>query len=58
MLQGARTVIKRSKIKRSKLVDASAGTSHLDPVLAPARTNRFEQAVTPFLQRIARRARR
>ena len=56
VLRGARRLIKSSKIKRTKLVDASAGTSHLDPVLAPAKSNRFEQTVTPFLQRIAGRA--
>jgi hypothetical protein len=28
--------------------------SHLDPVLAPAKTNRFTKSVTPFLKRIAR----
>lgn len=58
VLGGARTLIDRSKIKRHRFVDASAGTSHLDPVLAPAKSNRFEQAVTPFLQRIVRRASR
>ena len=58
VLEGARTLIERSKIRRSKLVDASAGTSHLDPVLAPAVSNRFTKTVKPFLKRIIRRASR
>ena len=54
VLAGAETVIENSRIERSRLVDASRGTSHLDPVLAPARSNRFTQTVIPFLRRIAR----
>jgi hypothetical protein len=49
-------VIDGSKIKRSKLVDASATTSHLDPVLAPRSTNRFTKTVTPFLEAILSKA--
>jgi pimeloyl-ACP methyl ester carboxylesterase len=55
VLAGAEKVVSDSRIKRSKLVDASETTSHLDPVLAPARTNRFTQTVTPFLKRITGR---
>ena len=55
VLAGAKTVIEGSRIKRTKLVDASKAMSHLDPVLAPAKTNRFTKTVTPFLQRIAKR---
>ena len=58
VLRGAQTLIDSSKIKRKKLVDASRSTSHLDPVIAPAKTNRFERTVKPFLQRIAKRASR
>ena len=53
VLEGAREVIEGSRIKRSRLVDASKSMSHLDPVLAPAKTNRFTKSVTPFLRRIA-----
>jgi pimeloyl-ACP methyl ester carboxylesterase len=56
VLKGARTLVKKSRITKTKFVDASDSTSHLDPVLAPAETNRFEQTVEPFLKRIARRA--
>lgn len=55
VLAGARTVVDGSRIPRSTLVDASETMSHLDPVLAPARSNEFTQTVTPFLKRIARR---
>jgi pimeloyl-ACP methyl ester carboxylesterase len=55
VLEGARKVIDESRITRSKLVDASKTMSHLDPVLAPARTNGFTQTVTPFLKRIVGR---
>lgn len=58
VLRGARTLIDSSRIKRRKLVDASEGTSHLDPVLAPARTNRFAKTVSPFLKGIIRRSAR
>lgn len=55
VLKGAKTLIKKSKITDTKLIDASGSTSHLDPVLAPVKTNRFAQTVTPFLQKIAGR---
>ncbi len=57
VLRGARTLIEKSRIKRTKLVDASRGTSHLDPVQAPAGSNRFTGTVAPFLDRIAAKAR-
>jgi hypothetical protein len=52
VIKGAKTLVKSSKITQKTLVDASATTSHLDPVLAPAKTNRFEKTVTPFLKGI------
>ncbi len=52
VLEGANTLIDRSKIKKAKLIDASATTNHLDPVLAPAATNRFTKTVEPFLRDI------
>jgi pimeloyl-ACP methyl ester carboxylesterase len=52
VIKGAKTLIKSSKITQKTLIDASATTSHLDPVLAPAKTNRFEKTVTPFLKGI------
>lgn len=55
VLEGARTLIDTSKIKRSTLIDAAESTSHLDPVLAPASSNRFTQTVKPFLKRIIRK---
>jgi hypothetical protein len=53
VLAGAKAVIDGSRIKTSKLVDASKRMSHLDPVLSPAKSNRFTKTVTPFLRRIA-----
>ncbi len=55
VLAGAREVIERSRIRRSKLVDASRGMSHLDPVLAGPESNRFTKSAAPFLERIPRR---
>jgi pimeloyl-ACP methyl ester carboxylesterase len=55
VLEGANTLIDRSKITKAKLVDASATTSHLDPVLAPGATNRFTKTVEPFLRDITKR---
>jgi pimeloyl-ACP methyl ester carboxylesterase len=49
ILAGARKVISESRIKSSKLVDASKSTSHLDPVLAPHESNRFTRSVIGFL---------
>ncbi len=54
VIAGAETVIAGSRIKRSKLVNAEKSMSHLDPVLAPAKTNRFTKSVTPFLKKIVR----
>ena len=54
VLEGARTLISTSRIARreSTLVDASRGTSHLDPVLAPFERNRFSQTAERFLRRL------
>lgn len=57
VIAGAKSVIERSRIKRSKLIDASATMSHLDPTLAPAASNRFTKTVKPFLKRITRKRR-
>lgn len=54
VIEGANTLIDKSKIEDAKLVDASKTTSHLDPVLAPARTNRFTKTVEPFLRKIVK----
>lgn len=51
VLAGAREVIERSRIRRSRLIDASRGMSHLDPVLAGPES-RFTKSVIPFLERI------
>lgn len=54
VLEGARTLISSSRIgkREAKLVDASRGTSHLDPVLAPFERNRFSQTAERFLRRL------
>lgn len=54
VLRGARAFIRGSRIprKRSVLVDASATTSHLDPLTAAPQTNAFLKTVVPFLKRI------
>lgn len=52
VIEGANTLIDKSKIKDAKLVDASKSTSHLDPVVAPAKTNKFTKTVKPFLRQI------
>lgn len=54
VLEGARTLIDRSRIERAKLIDASATTSHLDPVLAPIETNRLTRAAVRFVRRASR----
>jgi pimeloyl-ACP methyl ester carboxylesterase len=52
VLQGAREFVKRSRVKRkhADLVDASSTMSHLDPLTAPPKTNRFLKTVVPFLK--------
>lgn len=50
VLRGARTLVRRSRIRRPALVDASATTSHLDPVLGPAMVG----TVVPFLRKVIR----
>ena len=54
VLAGANTLVDRSKITDTKLVDASATMSHLDPALAPVASNRFTRTVRSFLRRIAK----
>jgi pimeloyl-ACP methyl ester carboxylesterase len=54
VLDGARRLVARSKIRRKKLVKDHE-MSHLDPVLAAPETNTFVETVVPFLRRIARR---
>jgi hypothetical protein len=50
VLRGARTLIARSRIRRATLIDASATTSHLDPVLGDA----MLPTVVPFIRRVVR----
>jgi pimeloyl-ACP methyl ester carboxylesterase len=57
VMAGAQNLIDRSKISKFRLVDASMSTSHLDPVVAPAESNRFTKTVQPFLRKIVRKAR-
>ncbi len=56
VLRGARRLIASSQIpaRRSKLVDASATNSHLDPLTAAPKRSRFLQTVIPFLRRAAK----
>ena len=54
VLEGARTLIDRSRIEDAKLIDASATTSHLDPVLAPIETNRLTRSTVRFIRRATR----
>lgn len=54
VLDGARTVIRKSRIERSKLVDATRGSSHLDPVIAPLKRNRMTKTLIPFLKGLTR----
>ena len=51
--RGARRLMRRSRIRSSKIVD-DRGASHLDPLSAAPRTNRFLKTVVPFLRRVAR----
>lgn len=52
VLTGAKVLIQSSQIKRTRLIDASFGMSHLDPVVAPAATNRFTKSASRFLDRL------
>ncbi|GAC1436606.1 MAG: hypothetical protein NVSMB51_08330 [Solirubrobacteraceae bacterium] len=56
VLRGARNLALSSRIglRRAVLVDASATTSHLDPLLAEPRKNAFARTVEPFLRKLAR----
>jgi hypothetical protein len=51
--RGARRLARMSPIPRRVIVD-DRGTSHLDPLAAAPRTNRFLETVVPFLRRLAR----
>lgn len=55
--RGARTLARRSGIglRRATIVDASASTSHLDPLTAAPATNRFLATVAPWLRARVRR---
>jgi len=56
VLRGARRMIARSAIprSRSRLVDRTATTSHLDPLTAAPETNDFLKTVAPWLRRLTR----
>jgi pimeloyl-ACP methyl ester carboxylesterase len=56
VLRGARRFLARSDSPRSRavLVDAAREQSHLDPLTAAPRRNRFLRTVVPFLRRLAR----
>ena len=49
---GARRLVEGSRIRRDVIVD-DRRTSHLDPLSAAPRTNRFLKTVVPFLKRTA-----
>jgi hypothetical protein len=51
--RGARRLVARSSVPRSRVVD-DRNASHLDPLSAAPRTNRFLRTVVPFLRRAAR----
>jgi hypothetical protein len=52
VLRGARRFIRRSRTTRaeSRLVNADPQESHLDPLMASPRKNRFYKTVVPFLR--------
>jgi pimeloyl-ACP methyl ester carboxylesterase len=52
VLRAARRVKRASKIRRLVTVDDSRNASHLDPIIAPRKTNRFIRTVVPFLRSI------
>ncbi len=49
VLRGARRFVRASRVPRSRLV-ADHGQSHLDPLFAAPRRNRFLETVVPFLR--------
>jgi hypothetical protein len=51
--RGARRLAARARIPRIRVVD-DRQASHLDPLSAAPRTNRFLKTVVPFLRRVAR----
>jgi hypothetical protein len=52
VLRGAERFVERSAVtkRETTLVDGSASTSHLDPLLAAPATNQFLKTVVPFLE--------
>lgn len=53
VLRGARRLIKRSRVRTSRLVNDPAA-SHLDPLVAAPRRNVFLKTVVPFLRKAGR----
>jgi hypothetical protein len=51
--RGARALVRRSDIRRSRVV-RDPNASHLDPLVAAPAANRFLETVVPFLRRISR----
>ncbi len=51
--RGARSLARFSRIERPTVVD-DPGSSHLDPLSAAPRTNRFLETVVPFLKRLSK----
>ena len=51
--RGARRLAARARIPSVRVVD-DRQASHLDPLSAAPRTNRFLRTVVPFLRRVAR----
>jgi hypothetical protein len=47
--RGARRLVRMSRVRTSRIVD-DRGTSHLDPLVAAPRRNRFLETVVPFLR--------
>lgn len=52
VLRGARAFVKGSKVPGARYVDASATTSHLDPLTAAPERNDFLKTVRPFLRQL------
>jgi hypothetical protein len=51
--RGARRLAAMSRVPHSRVID-DRNASHLDPLSAAPRTNRFLKTVVPFLKRVAR----
>jgi len=54
VVRGAQTLVKSSRIRNPQIVDASATTSHLDPVVAGPDRNRFTRTVEGFVRKVQR----